>query len=418
MITKVKDITKVDAFDSFSWSGSDLKRFNLIYGWNGSGKTTLSRVLSFLERRSIHLPDLTGIDFHLQTTAGAVKAADLTSHVLDVRVFNEDFVRENLVFADGHAKSIVIIGKENIDIKKQITTLEDEHKAKQQEHAKLAKVRAEGAKVESALTDAGRAVTQQFGNTPLANHQYYGRSYNKARVEALIGDGSITEATMPGLILAPNQVDAHRDIIKNDRQLVPVSPASIADFAVLFSQAAKLVQTSVKVREVAGLEGDREIREWVEAGFHLHKKRGSTSCLFCTCGLDSSLLDTLATVFTDELAAIKADIDQTVLRLQAAWAVEPQAGIDSGKLFPDIAAKYLASKTTIETESIVVSSAIGAVCASLKNKQDHLHNGSVASAVVPYPAASVTRINEELSKGNALLEEHNRRVAKGDDEVA
>ena len=418
MITKVKDIAKVDAFDSFTWNGSDLKRFNLIYGWNGSGKTTLSRVLNFVERRSIHLSDLTSIDFHLQTTAGAVKAADLTSHVLDVRVFNEDFIRENLVFAEGHAKRIVIIGKENIDIKEQIATLEKEHETRQQEHAKLAKLRAESAKVDSALTDAGRAVTQQFGNTPLANHQYYGRSYNKARVETLIGDGSITEATVPGLILAPNQVDAHRDIIKNERHPVPVSPASIVDFAELFSEASKLVQTPVSVREMAGIENDRELREWVEAGYYLHKKRGSTSCLFCTSGLNASLLDTLAGVFTDELAAIKADIDQTVLRLQATWTVEHQVGIDSGKLFPDIAAKYLASKTTIETESVVVSSAIEALCANLKNKQDHLHDGSVASAVVAYPAASVARINEELGKGNALLEEHNRRVAKGGEEVA
>ncbi len=41
-VKKIKEIKSIDAFDSFSWLGDDLKKYNLIYGWNGSGKTTLS----------------------------------------------------------------------------------------------------------------------------------------------------------------------------------------------------------------------------------------------------------------------------------------------------------------------------------------------------------------------------------------
>ena len=65
-IKKIKDIKNIDAFDSFSWDGEDCKKFNLIYGWNGSGKTTLSRVLNFLERKAIHIPELQSIDFTVQ----------------------------------------------------------------------------------------------------------------------------------------------------------------------------------------------------------------------------------------------------------------------------------------------------------------------------------------------------------------
>src|SRR5206468_3677041 len=107
-----------DAFDTFSWLGGDLSRYNLIYGWNGSGKTTISRLFNFLERKTIHMPDLSTIDFAIQTESTLLKKQAITNHDVNVRVFNEDFVKDNLTFEESKAKKIVILGKENIDLQK------------------------------------------------------------------------------------------------------------------------------------------------------------------------------------------------------------------------------------------------------------------------------------------------------------
>jgi len=83
-IKKIKEIKSIDAFDSFNWLGDDLKKYNLIYGWNSSGKTTISRLFNFLERKSIHIPDLAPIEFVIKTDAGTIKQSNLTSHTLNV----------------------------------------------------------------------------------------------------------------------------------------------------------------------------------------------------------------------------------------------------------------------------------------------------------------------------------------------
>src|SRR4051812_42597952 len=107
---RIKQIENIDAFDVFSWLGDDLNKYNLIYGWNGSGKTTISRLFNFLERKKIHIPELENIDFTVQTENGNIKETDLNTQTLNVRVFNQDFIEENLLFEESQAKKIVILG--------------------------------------------------------------------------------------------------------------------------------------------------------------------------------------------------------------------------------------------------------------------------------------------------------------------
>src|SRR4051812_23024919 len=118
MLKKLSAVRGTDAFDEFEWSGSALKRFNLVYGWNGSGKTTTSRVLALLEGRTMQIGDLAGAQFTVELSpSGIVNERSLHSHTVDIRVFNKDFVDDNLAFNDGKAKRIVILGETSIHLK-------------------------------------------------------------------------------------------------------------------------------------------------------------------------------------------------------------------------------------------------------------------------------------------------------------
>jgi len=73
-------------------------KLNVIYGRNYSGKTTLSRIVRALETGA--LPQkYDNPQFEVMFKNGQmINQASISSHNLDVRVFNEDFVRENLRF--------------------------------------------------------------------------------------------------------------------------------------------------------------------------------------------------------------------------------------------------------------------------------------------------------------------------------
>lgn len=102
-------------FDNFDWPAGlpDFKQFNLIYGWNYSGKTTLSRAFRCFEQKLPH-GDFAAAQVQLKVDDGTVYHLSAPQSAPVIRVFNSDFVRENLSFSDGSAAPILVLGAEDI----------------------------------------------------------------------------------------------------------------------------------------------------------------------------------------------------------------------------------------------------------------------------------------------------------------
>lgn len=107
MIKKIKSIANLGVFNGFDWdkvvrdkSGNIqlLQDINIIYGRNYSGKTTLSRILRAMETGQLS-DKFENPQFCVDFTDGAqITEKNLTNHGKKIRVFNEDFVRDNLRF--------------------------------------------------------------------------------------------------------------------------------------------------------------------------------------------------------------------------------------------------------------------------------------------------------------------------------
>ena len=124
-IKKIDSIENMAVFQDFRWSLSmrdkgnnvaEFKKINILYGRNCSGKTTLSRIFRSLETGSIS-NKYDSPKFHLSFEGGkSVTHDSLSGHGQVVRVFNEDFVRENLRFIvddEQTIKSFAILGEDN-----------------------------------------------------------------------------------------------------------------------------------------------------------------------------------------------------------------------------------------------------------------------------------------------------------------
>lgn len=414
--TKIREIKNLDAFDSFAWNGKDLKRLNLIYGWNGSGKTTVSRIFNFLERREIHIPDFASVDFSVVIASGNIRKQDLSTHSLDVRVFNEDFVKENLGFDGSTAKKIIILGKENVAAKGELDNLITDHATKKSAYETLLGQQGKLPRLDTVLTDAGRAVTQEFGNTPFAHDQYYGRSYNRSRIDQQITDGSVTAANLAALILSADRLATCRDAIKTKRGELSVDVSELKDFSALFSAANTLVQNFIEVGALSALEEDQPLREWTETGYHLHKDRAATECLFCHKPLDASLLSTLGRFFTDELVRTKAEIDLQIAALRRVWSGEKPFLPDSFAIYPDLAKDYVSATSAIDTSANVISDAIGTLLGKLSEKKEKLHDNKVKIMPVAYPVEAIDAFNQGLKTVGTILVTHNDRVSKSEEE--
>src|SRR5690554_4545782 len=114
MIKKILKIKNLGIFKDYRCNPDlpEFKRYNLVYGWNGSGKTTLSQLFTSLEtgKSEMH-PDL---EYKIETTEG-----ELTQKIpydKKIRVFNRDYVSDNIDLLSGKAKPIYILGKENKEL--------------------------------------------------------------------------------------------------------------------------------------------------------------------------------------------------------------------------------------------------------------------------------------------------------------
>lgn len=135
MINNFESISGLGVFSNFTWKNTvvnkqnkalQFKDVNIIYGQNYSGKTTLSRMVRSLETGQISekygAPKFK-IVFEDKTY---VTENSLSDHGHTVRVFNEDFIRENLNFirdSDSDIKSFAILGSDNNRLLSEISEL-------------------------------------------------------------------------------------------------------------------------------------------------------------------------------------------------------------------------------------------------------------------------------------------------------
>ena len=136
MIKKFKEIGNLAIFQDFKWDNSvlnkennvvEFQQINILYGRNYSGKTTLSRILRAIERAAISEKFENPSFSVLFSDNTEISQNNLADNGKKIRVFNDDFVRDNLKFIINPEESIepfAILGIDNLRIETEIKALE------------------------------------------------------------------------------------------------------------------------------------------------------------------------------------------------------------------------------------------------------------------------------------------------------
>ena len=101
MIKRIQSIKNFGVYNDYKHNGN-LREFNdknIFYGWNYSGKTTLSRLFSYLEKRELNTIEFPTVEFEIILKDNSkINQTNIESFPFNVRVFNSDFIKENLRF--------------------------------------------------------------------------------------------------------------------------------------------------------------------------------------------------------------------------------------------------------------------------------------------------------------------------------
>jgi len=126
---------KFGRFNNYLWDktiGKDetFEKLNIIYGRNYSGKTLLARIFKCIEDAHLH-KNYEDCDFAITLNdARIITQYNLLDFGTEnkMRVYNTDFVKENLSWLDnddGTIKPFTILGAKNVKLDKQIKDIEE-----------------------------------------------------------------------------------------------------------------------------------------------------------------------------------------------------------------------------------------------------------------------------------------------------
>lgn len=339
MITKFKSIKNLAVFQKFEWDKSvkekdgsikEFKDINILYGRNYSGKTTLSRILRALELNKIsdkyHKPEFTvSLNGEPDATSG-----NLNGHSKKFRVFNEDYVRENLKFIvdpDADIEPFAILGEDNNKIEEEIKALESElgnneegketglYKDLIEAEKKYQSEKQNHTIAEKKLNDqlsskaTGGKTSIKYNSDKYGNQNYNIRELGK----------DIDAVSKNNYKAISNEKQKKLEKLLDEKTLKPIPETTKIDLKLssLNEEAKELVKKPVSESgKIEELVKDAMLNKWVKEG-RAHHKNKRDKCGFCGSEITESRWKLLENHFDEESEKLEESIDALIEKIKA-----------------------------------------------------------------------------------------------------
>ena len=423
MITKISKLKNFGIFHDFTWKTElpEFKKFNLIYGWNRSGKTTVSRVFLSCEKKCVYdknkfkqYPEHG--EFELKINNGTtIKNVDVATNILPIKIFNQDFIDNNISFdASNSCNPIIYVSEEHIESKKQLEQLKINTitLSKSLDESKNVKSTKEEIK-SNFLTGLGREIANVL----------FDKSYNKTKAENKIN--SVGVDNYIDKILTDEDKIKYETISKSEPEKEQPTTQTLppTNYDYLFSQTKSLLDKKIiselleRIKDPDDRDGglDEELNNWVKQGFDIHKSKNQFSkCLFCENELSANFFDMLAKHFSKDYEDLQLSIEHLIsnLRKEKLSAI-PEKNVD---LYRDLISEY--------EEQCKKYNEI------LKKQNDWLQHSEIwleqkyknpfnpdIPEMVDAPEQYTVLLNKTIDELNKIITKHNRRVKNHTTEV-
>ncbi|MEP1385624.1 MAG: AAA family ATPase [Paraglaciecola sp.] len=318
-ILKIDNIKNIAVYKNFQWSNSvrdegnnvaEFKNINVIYGRNYSGKTTLSRIIRSAEIGLLSDKYVTP-EFKFSLADGSeITQRSLTTHSHVIRVFNEDFVRDNLRFITDDEQTInsfAILGEDNTRLEEEIETNENELGSVEDKDGLIGKSleanekhsRAENAhnRKLNALEDKLRDKANKSGSGIKHNKVFGNANYNLTKIKSDI-QKVIEDSFFP---ITDEDVVMKLSLLKETpKEEIRESSLFSLKYSSILSKSKELVEKKIQASApIQELLNDSVLAAWVRSGREQHENKRE-QCGFCGNDLPPELWDKLDKHFNQE----------------------------------------------------------------------------------------------------------------------
>lgn len=418
-VTKITTIENLAVFKDFKWDDyvkdkdgkiQTFQDINIIYGRNYSGKTTLSRIFRAFETGKIS-DKYVNPKFQLKIKDGEDIDQTKIINKQDFRVFNSDFIDENLSFLrdsdSGNIQPFAILGDTNTTLVAEIEDLQNELGInKEEEKTGLYKelgdkekaykdadknYNSKNTSLNSNLTDKARTMKNSYRDFVDAN---YNITHIKSDIETIFTNNISLKSEQDINELKKLLTEETKGNIRK------VSASLLYDTLVSETKIllARKVESADKVQE---LVENSLLNNWVKEGLGLHKTR--ETCAFCGQKLPSDRLETLQHHFNEEMDALQNDLKTEITKIEDEKSKVKKLSKNISET--DLYVKYQNdAKTNLESIKTIISNysqELDKLSAQLENKKKDVFH----ELVFVEPNNHTQELADAVEKHNKIVDQ-------------
>lgn len=432
MITRI-DIASFGSFRGLNWmksirdSGNNIqnfKRLNILYGRNYSGKTTLSRIFRALETGRIPL-NYSSPSFTVYDDKGNFTQTGIETHGYDIRVYNRDFVSDNLSFlvnqSSGEIKTFAIVGEKNKDIEDAIAAIEAELgsvETKTGLRFDLQGKRNERDRTKKSHKTASDSLEEKMrshANDKIKKNREYGIStYNIDSIRKDIA--AVKNADFKPL--GTEEWASKLSFLKQEALSDITESVSINLKIESIKKIAEelLSKTITPSKPIQELLNDSVLQMWVKQGISLHRE-GRSTCAFCRQGLPHDIWQVLDSHFSKESSDLESSIEicQTSITSEIA-AISKFVTLTGDSFYSEEKAAFELNKKALDKTLAVYSQDLERLQSALDTRKGSLFE-SVSMSTFYHDPVEIQKYADAI---NALIAQNNGRTKtlKNDKDVA
>lgn len=373
------------------------ERFNLIYGMNGSGKTTLSRFFADLnEGKAAGFPDL---KYKIKTEDGNFVQGN--SYTRKIRVFNEEYVENNIGEIEGKLNPIFVLGAENKSLADTVKADEGtldalETKISEKETELNKKDKSRGKIFSNIATQISKVATR--------------RTYTKRNVKKAYANTSVlTSLDLKELAAASSEMNQSA-MDKHAEYLSPSIDLNGKDqlFFIALQGHCDIVQ-NITLRSATSIAIERlttnpEISGWVEQGLHIHAENDCKTCEYCQQEIPETRKEELAAYFNDSDNLLKKEIECAIANTERLVdKIERVHGLDNKLFYNELQPEHKNQIEILKEQQLKVIAGLQELTQTLEEKLTR-RTESYASIATSFTG---DLWDKTISKLNDVIQRHN-----------
>ncbi len=421
------EIANFGCFKNFVWKnnikdkdGNELKfkRLNIIYGRNYSGKTTLSRIFRSLQTGSFS-PNFKNPSFNVIGEHGSVNESIVNSaHGYDIRVYNRDFVTDNLSFLvdqnGGEIKTFAIVGERNKQIEDRIKVIEAElgsietQSGLRHEQVQLNQDRIKKESEHRSVNDALSNKLRDHAKKIKSNRDYGESVYD---IDSIKKD--IKTTNLPSFVLPESdELIVRAALVRQDAMPnIEEDLSLLLTYPELLSAATTLLQRAiVPTKPIQDLLNDSVLQLWVKQGISHHKDKRK-ECAFCRQTLPDDIWEVLDSHFNHESSELESELDDLIKLVDDELKAIPRMVLLTDKSFyPTFQVNFKTNYEILSNELEKYKKSIEELRAKLNLRKTSLFQ----PVEIPTPSYSQELIDQQLQVLNIIISNHNEHGASLD----